>query len=1113
MRSSKSPSKVLKKAFTNLPPKTLVRFVDVAFDSYIFNNSTYSKLEKNSLLDSRFQQPNQLFESIPKNSLFYYCVGILLRKKRQINEFISLEHKYNRMLFSGDYANAKALLDEISTIAGSSFWLETNSISTQAMIDKNCIDIDKYNSNEFVSLLLKHHITNINAVEQEDDLLLDLCDDTGSYNSSLNFVIYNSVGYHPILMKDAFSIISNTLQSTIIDLYKLLEIICLQELAGISSHLKLDDINYFLSHFQSSILSNILINYQTLEVQEEEMFAIDNYTDGNYQSVIDSTITNMNLNIENIRILASSLARTEYRLIPDCIYHSAANYLADVLVKKQYFTESSAKLSNLNVQFKNNIFLQLLSFRNLVETGKTSSNFEKAIDRTELSLSKVDSPFKLNAIFGRDKTLALYEDIPFRSSTYELFKQDVNTQPAIGSITQRQIKHYANQYIEKDQHEQAVTLYESVSDLNDCSMKKSYLIAVSKSGDTEKSAKLFIDFTKQHKEAANYFASKIFYETLVSRANSCNSPVLSNALFLCRNSGFDASLNRNATALSIRSYIKYLGIENPSDVSFLDSDQDELFFLEYVCNRELLSKSLLFRYQNDAFEERIRICNLLTNRKIGNINKLRFESKELSKKKVLDKAYKQISKSKVYADKDYIRTTTWDEFVDCYSNYINTNTRFDEIEKEFSVALARLNNSKKVDSLLLGHRIIQMSSYVVEYANIGKNEKSKNMFNLMRTVVDEYAFGIKGLNSYLSTRIRHGTLASTIINPLINQGVYLSDNTPKLTTFQTAVSRYAQNLESKIHDIQKEFQDEIKSLVDVFVNQLIQVTANGRGTVENLFDFNISQVDVLGLRKKLGNDPTENDCWNAVDRWLERKLRESCAKVTQQLNGQVKDKINEILISFSDKLEKLFSKNDSGMPSSLRDELVTTRLTLYKQLNIIKNWFDLGETEREETYELSIVLNIVESMLQIKPVSLINKTGLFVANSMLSSVVDVIHNLVENAVKHSKVDRSKLDISLIFDMNDAAISITVENNTRFDGDFEEENKRLAKYSEYIPDIELKEKLQIEGGTGIARIKSILRHDFKVEDKIRLKYSCNNKFIACTSVNKKCGVFVNENTNS
>ncbi|MCJ8344337.1 hypothetical protein MJH12_02265, partial [bacterium] len=60
--------------------------------------------------------------------------------------------------------------------------------------------------------------------------------------------------------------------------------------------------------------------------------------------------------------------------------------------------------------------------------------------------------------------------------------------------------------------------------------------------------------------------------------------------------------------------------------------------------------------------------------------------------------------------------------------------------------------------------------------------------------------------------------------------------------------------------------------------------------------------------------------------------------------------------------------------------------------------------------------------------------------------------------------------------------------------------------------ELKNLLQREGGSGIAKIKCILKHDLQSDGVINLEYISNNEFLATIRLNKNSGVTLNENIN-
>src|SRR5690606_3841669 len=131
---------------------------------------------------------------------------------------------------------------------------------------------------------------------------------------------------------------------------------------------------------------------------------------------------------------------------------------------------------------------------------------------------------------------------------------------------------------------------------------------------------------------------------------------------------------------------------------------------------------------------------------------------------VLQEAANQVHSSRIFSDANLLRGPSSSAFRALYERFIAlrshdfSSSKDEEAFHDFLKILQR-------DPLLL------KNAHTLHIQDLVLNEKNSVFLKLIKLVRDEFTFGEKGLNVYLSTRIRHGHFPNTIRKPLLDNGL------------------------------------------------------------------------------------------------------------------------------------------------------------------------------------------------------------------------------------------------------------------------------------------------------------------------------------------------------
>lgn len=1114
LRTSKNPNRIILNAFKNVPTEILSRFAQVSLNHFIFKNSYIKKIESRKLSEfSSFSQA-EFLKDVEDVKFFHYCHGLINNNISLIKAFSAKERRLNRVILSGSLDDSIKEIKKIKSEFGCSFWSENTEIAILALM-KNHREYkvpDSCKNNDLVTVLLKVQSNNAENCYSNEDFFGNTmkCFEENDRSDIFDFIKYRTVGYNPKVDIDPFLVLKLELNATLIDFFKAFEFLCIKSLSEDSLCSVKDDAIIFLKSIEHESVGFLNKNEIVLSEYKCELDVMDCYSDSDYLSVIYLCEELDFFDIGLLKIYSKSLSYAGIRSLRRTMNVIVSNALADIFSKKSNFKESVNLLSNICMLLRYDYKFFLISQIIHNETGQNVASMSSVCDQL-IVFSNIPTAFKVDIHYGRHVAGVIYREQWVDSKTYNLFEKlnDFNRETDFSKSNLRELKYFAKKIRCQRCYELALEIYEDNIKFLDCDMKKEYLVTLVDTNRVVQAARYFVELAEEYRDAISYFAIEKLHNSILKNLSSLNEIAIPIALFLYKDIK-SGSLNKNATAISLANYVRNKNLNYPSEIDFLDEDRKAIFFLENVCNRDLLCKSMLFRYQKDAYDERIKICNLLTSRKLSNVDKLVFEAKELSKRKVLESASKYVSSSKVYADKDFIRTNTWDNFSNLYEELVDISVINEDMEKQLEVAMKKvseLNTSKIVDQSLIDLITRQVSTYL----KIGDSKKAKLLFSLMKCAVEEYCFGMKGLNSYLSTRVRHGTLFSTLLGPFINEGMVSDDKITPQNEFLLTVNGIEPHLLERLLNAQISFNDRITKVVNDFVDKTIQIYANGKGEMCAAFNYEIETANLTHIQNILGDMPSVNDAWNAIENWISGKTNEGCSVVQKIIDNDLRESLVNSINSFEVETDKIISLSEMIDSNDVISKITKIRPELFNQLNVVRSWFDIDYSLTEQEYTFDIVADIAETMLRSKYIASEDCPQITIPHKVLSPMVDLIYNLLSNAIKHSNVERKELKINIKSTNTDGYFLIDMTNSSFFEGCLEDENVRLDMFKNELSPEQLKSLLQKEGGTGIAKIKSILKHDLVSNDFIDLKYNSQTEFVASIKLSKKSGVFSNENT--
>lgn len=334
-----------------------------------------------------------------------------------------------------------------------------------------------------------------------------------------------------------------------------------------------------------------------------------------------------------------------------------------------------------------------------------------------------------------------------------------------------------------------------------------------------------------------------------------------------------------------------------------------------------------------------------------------------------------------------------------------------------------------------------------------------------------------GLNSYLSSRIRHGSLKGTILGPLEEAGLLL--NTKALDDLDFHAN---QNI-SPIH-LQKaaatvvEFSSTISSMLDYCNKEIIRIhtpeTPNGKISI--YFDKPVA-AKVYSESAKVSSLPIfVGFCFETF--WSAARV--SLQEISNYFLFDFKQKIQS---EFDSLIEKLIVLGDDFEPllTSIRTASTATQL----QCDAVASWF-LPEKELEQrVFTLDETIEIankatrnVYRLFNAKIIKHKNESlNVLLTAYGLTTISDCLYIILENAWKHSGLesDSYNIDMSFSFDSTSSLLRIQIKSPLSENKLVELRDWRLAQIRKKYEGGPSLEMVPVEGGSGIPKLAKISRY--------------------------------------
>jgi hypothetical protein len=529
-------------------------------------------------------------------------------------------------------------------------------------------------------------------------------------------------------------------------------------------------------------------------------------------------------------------------------------------------------------------------------------------------------------------------------------------------------------------------------------------------------------------------------------------------------------------------------LRRPSELAsqVLAAERDRLvFFLRYVCIPEVLDHSVTYESTQDLEQERIAICQQL--RELDPLNETVYarEISRLTTAASIRKAMHTVGSSKVHADTAGIILSLDDSFREDFERYVKL---------------------KLLDPTILGSVSQKLKGTILIILTRETTALFTKLFNELKAKFissNEY-----GLDSYLSVRIRHGTLTGQLRSVFERQHL-LTRRDATLEVYHrndywlTRLQTFEFGTGDSVDACFQRFANRIDRTIDEVRNLWLQIRGEANGN-RGLFDFEYTVEQLKEVEIATATVQDYLQFLDAVFKELWTRTEQSLRSVRLAFGEELQPRLMGAL----DELESDLSR--FAMPyamSELRNAIANCRTDLNNTLLDVAHWFELGDAAVVSDFQIGLAIDTSLEIIQrtfptvtfFRSITVDSRETL--RGQCLPHLLDVFYILLENVVKNARKDA--IDLTIRATSDGTTLVVVIANSLGPGVNIPELERTALELASHAEEGARRAVIRSEGGSGYYKLGKIMTHDLKCRGwRIEVKVVDGPLFVVALAVNIK-----------
>ena len=543
---------------------------------------------------------------------------------------------------------------------------------------------------------------------------------------------------------------------------------------------------------------------------------------------------------------------------------------------------------------------------------------------------------------------------------------------------------------------------------------------------------------------------------------------------------FQHSTNRR---IAYDEFLRSHDCKRPTDLRKVAEDVDRdllIYFLRRVCVQDVMDVSFdVYESSREIDEERIAICQWLSELCPAHQAEFSDEIVSLTKQMSIQDGLRDVDNSRVYVNEDAIgrwAKRELGEYFERYKLFVERRIGFGAPE-HFEAALKDFAAGKAdaVDDFLV-------------YPN---NEGDHLFLEMLRAITSEYLENSDyGLDAFLSMRIRHGSLAGVLRGPLEEQFLIVAKdaNSDEYAANDAWVRRLRLSHDASrkcLVDAFAEFSREYDGIIEELVRSKLQIRKEKKPDGMLYLPVAENTILVHFIRTRVQHDSDFDDFLELVFGVIGQVLQTVLQQVREYISLEIKRKVDVAFENFRLRLEK--GLHHGSFPE-LNSAIADVAPEVQAAIDHVAAWFLPEQNERGATVRtLEQIVDIgIEATKRTRrgfsPVVEKKIAGIDISvSSLLSEFTDILFTVLDNVYLHSGNSTSprvtvEIQVNTGTKLGVKEVLVRVENEVLKENYNKDNINKLARIREQMNSGGYKQKANLEGGTGLLKLKRLVSLD-------------------------------------
>ncbi len=513
-----------------------------------------------------------------------------------------------------------------------------------------------------------------------------------------------------------------------------------------------------------------------------------------------------------------------------------------------------------------------------------------------------------------------------------------------------------------------------------------------------------------------------------------------------------------------------------------------IFFLRYVAIPRVLDDTTAFDDVDAVDRERISVLQILSQLDPSNGQAYLSEIRAITRDLNVSHFLKKVQSSKIYVDESGVRRALELTLRESFTRYVRLLT-----------------------SPSLAYQAEKLSKRLVAMLNVKGNPEFKELKlpaseleglvqSMLSDTVHEFALNPAfGLDTHISTSIRHGSFEGHLRSPLALEGLLcarLGETYQLPPVWSRELSELSPDDGEYVRKQLARFTQKFEDLVQGYTKQKLHIRAIGNNIA--MFDYHTSDEELASLESAVAESSTYElavdkliaHCWYLTDRSLDAIRTDLQTSMRRQL-----------ATAFDVLVTNLESKLQHDQIVSLIDAIARARVSLDSALNDVTEWFHKPTDLSRDPFDFDLAVYVARlqatncyTQTPIVPTFNLSVTGK-VPGASLDGLCELIFILFQNAIIHGLTEDRGVKVQISTMRKNGTVILECRNLIPAEADLAERRAMSqAAMRRYERDSALK-RARSEGGSGLSKIWRIAEFDLRVKHGIFLEVTDDREFVA------------------